>query len=70
MDVVNFKCDPILMESLLGESRFFPAYHMRKANWITVSLDGSISDEKIKMLLNMSRRATKQKIRKGKAGET
>ena len=64
LDVVNFKCDPILIGSLLMEKGFFPAYHMSKANWITVALDDSVSDEKIKMLLDMSYEATETKIRK------
>ena len=66
LDVVNFKCDPILIGSLLGEDGFFPAYHMSKASWITVALDGSVSDEKIKMLLDMSYQATAAKTRRKK----
>lgn len=41
---------------------------MSKANWITVSLDGSVEDEKIKMLLDMSFNATAPKIRKKRNG--
>ena len=54
LDVVNLKCNPLLLGSLLGEKGFFPAYHMSKVNWITVALDGSVSDDKIKMLLDIS----------------
>ena len=64
LDVVNFKCDPILIGSLRGETGFFPAYHMSKDSWITVALDGSVSDDKIKMLLDMSYQATAPKTRK------
>lgn len=64
LDVVNLKCDPILIGSLLGESGFFPAYHMSKGNWITVALDGSVPDEKIKVLLDMSYDATAQRGKK------
>ena len=63
LEVVNFKCDYILLGSLLRENGFFPAYHMSKTSWITVALDGSVSDDKIKMLLNMSFDATAPKIR-------
>ena len=66
LDVVNFKCDPILIGSLLGEDGFFPAYHMSKASWITAALDGSVSEEKIKMLLDMSYQATAPKMRRKK----
>lgn len=64
LDVVNLKCDPVLIGSLRNEPGFFPAYHMSKDSWITVSLDGSVPDEKIKMLLDMSFAATAVKMRK------
>ena len=64
MYVVNWKCDPILIGSLRKENGFFPAYHMNKASWITVALDGSVPDEQIKMLLDMSYNATTAKIKK------
>ena len=66
LDVVNFKCAPLLIGSLREESGFFPAYHMNKDSWITVALDGSVSDDKIKMLLDMSYQATAPKIRRKK----
>ncbi|MDY5006855.1 MmcQ/YjbR family DNA-binding protein [Candidatus Allofournierella merdipullorum] len=63
LDVVNFKCDALLIGSLRCEAGFFPAYHMNKDRWITVALDGSAPDEKIKMLLNESYEATASKPR-------
>lgn len=39
---------------------------MSKTNWITVALDGSVSDDKIKMLLDMSFDLTSPKIPKNK----
>ena len=66
MEVVNFKCDPILIGSLRKEPGFFPAYHMCKDSWITVALDGSVTDDKIKILLDMSYQATAPKVRKRK----
>lgn len=64
IDVVNLKCDPILVGSLRGDAGIFPAYHMSKANWITVALDGSVPDEKLKMLLDLSYDLTAAKPRK------
>lgn len=64
LDVVNFKCDPILIGSLREEPGFFPAYHMSKTSWITAALDGTVSEDKIKMLLDMSYELTAQKVRK------
>ena len=63
LDVANFKCSPLLIGSLLGERGFFPAYHMNKENWITVALDGSVSDEQIKALLDWSYDATAPTVR-------
>ena len=64
IDVVNLKCDPILVGSLRGDAGIFPAYHMSKANWITVALDGSVPDEKLKVLLDLSYELTATKPRK------
>ena len=64
LDVVNLKCDPILIGSLRKEPGVFPAYHMSKANWVSVALDGSVPDEKIKLLLDMSYDATAPKIKR------
>lgn len=54
LDIVNLKCDPILIGSLLLEPGFFPAYHMNRENWISVALDRSVPEEKLKMLIAMS----------------
>ena len=54
LDIVNFKCDPAVIGSLRMENGFFPAYHMNKDSWITVALDGTVDDEKIKFLADMS----------------
>lgn len=66
LDVVNLKCDPLLISSLREEPGFFPAYHMSKTNWITAALDGTASDETIQALLDMSYRATAPKACKAK----
>ena len=54
LEVVNLKCDAILLGSLQGKKGIFPGYHMNKANWITVALDGSVDEETIKMLVDLS----------------
>ena len=54
VDIVNLKCDPLLVGSLRSEPGVFPAYHMNKDKWISVALDGRADDEQIKMLLDMS----------------
>lgn len=64
LDIVNFKCDPILIASLRGEPGIFPAYHMNKASWITAALDGSVPVETLELLLDVSYELTKPKIRR------
>lgn len=66
IDVVNLKCDPLLIGSLRMEQGFYPAYHMNKENWITVALDGSAPDDQIKMLVDMSYELTMKKALKKK----
>ena len=73
VDIVNLKCDPILIGSLRAEPGFYPAYHMNKENWITAALDGSVPAETIELLLDVSYELTKPKPRrkaaKGKENE-
>ena len=63
-DIVNIKCDPMLMGSLRGKPGFRPAYHMNKDKWITILLDGSAGREEITALVDMSFRMTETKLRK------
>ena len=69
LDVLNVKCDPIVVGGLLGEPGFFPAYHMSKDKWISIALDGTADDDKIKVLLDMSYNLTKPKVRKRRTDE-
>ena len=57
--VVNLKCDPRLIGSFRLEQGIYPAYHMSKAHWLTVALDGCVEDEKLKFLTEMSYDLTK-----------
>ena len=52
--VLDLKCSPLMIGSLLSEKGFLPAYHMNKNSWITILLDGSVPDEKIIPLLELS----------------
>jgi predicted DNA-binding protein (MmcQ/YjbR family) len=54
VDILNLKCDSLLIGSLCGEPGFYPAYHMNKETWVTAALDGSAEEERIKQLLHMS----------------
>ena len=59
--VVNVKCDSRLIGSFREEKGVFPAYHMSKAHWLTVALDGTVEADKIRFLLDMSYDLTKEK---------
>ena len=54
ISVVNLKCDTRLIGSFRKESGIFPGWHMNKAHWLSVALDGTVDDEKIKFLVDMS----------------
>lgn len=54
IDIIDLKCDPILIGSLLHNEGYLPAYHMSKKNWITVLLDGSVSENELKDLICLS----------------
>lgn len=63
VDVLNVKCEPILIGSLRMQEGFFPAYHMNKDSWISILLEGPVADEEIKNLLDLSYKMTVQKKR-------
>lgn len=64
VDILNIKCDPILIGSLRGKPGFRPAYHMNKDKWITILLDGSADRNDIIPLLAMSYDLTANKAKK------
>lgn len=57
--MTDVKCDPLMKGSFLKSSGVIPAYHMNKANWIGILLDGTASREDIEVLLDMSYELTK-----------
>lgn len=59
VDVLNILCDPMMIGSLRMKEGFFPAYHMNKANWISILLDGTVSAGEIKPLLELSYQLTR-----------
>lgn len=62
VDILNVKCDPILIGSLRFKPGFKPAYHMNKDKWITVLLDGSARRDEIEALVAISYDLTKPKL--------
>lgn len=59
VDVLNVKCDPILIGSLREKPGIFPAYHMNKEHWISILLNESTAKEEVIGLLAMSYDLTK-----------
>ena len=53
-DIMDVKCGPLMVGSLLAQDGFFPAYHMSKSSWISILLDETVPDEQIYPLLELS----------------
>lgn len=66
INVMNIKCDPVMLGALRTKPGFYPAYHMSKAHWITVVLDEIVEQSEIECLIDMSYdlAAPKRKIRR------
>ena len=60
IQVVNLKCDTRLIGSFRDYLSIFPGWHMNKAHWLSVALDGTIEDEKLKFLVDVSYELTKK----------
>ena len=60
ISVVNLKCDTRLIGSFREEPGIFPGWHMNKAHWLSVALDGTVEDEKIRFLVEISYELTKK----------
>ncbi len=63
VSILNVKCDPILMGAMLTNPGMLPGYHMNKTHWLTILLDGTVPEETVVTLLNMSYDLTN--VRKG-----
>ena len=53
ISVVNLKCGTRLIGSFRMEPGTFPGWHMNKAHCLTVALDGTVEDEKIRFWVDM-----------------
>ena len=60
VDVLNVKCDPLLIGSLRTQPGYFPAYHMNKDRWLSIMLDGTVSPDEIKDLVKLSHQLTQK----------
>ncbi len=55
VEVLNVKADAGKIPALLATPGIFPGYHMNRANWISILLDGSVPDDRVMELLEESR---------------
>ena len=54
VDTLDLKCEPALIGALIDKKGFFPAYHMNKEHWITILLDGTVPEQEVFGLIDLS----------------
>lgn len=54
VDIINVKCSPVMLGSLLAGEGAFPAYHMNKSSWVSLLLDGTLNKDTLLFLLDIS----------------
>ena len=64
INIVNLKCDPMMIGSFILEEGIYPAWHRNKTHWLSVALDGRADEERLKFLLDLSFDLTAKKIKK------
>lgn len=64
VEVVNIKLDEAKIPELHKQDGFYPAYHMNKKNWLTITLDDTVSDKVLLELINESHAFTLGKRRR------
>ena len=60
LDIINVKCSTDDMGFLRDIPGILPAYHMSKANWVSIILDGTVPQKNIKLLIKTSFDLTKK----------
>ena len=58
-EVLNVKKDSVVIGGFIKQIGILPAYHMNKASWISILLDGSVPIKDVEFLLNVSFELTK-----------
>lgn len=66
-DIINVKCDQLMVGSFLLMDGYYPAYHMNKKSWLTIILDGTIDMDQIKSMVDMSYAITQSKEKKAES---
>ena len=65
VDILNVKLpDPLLADLLIQQPGYFPGYHIRRGNWVSILLDGSVPFEDICRWLEESYLTTASRAKK------
>ena len=64
VDIMDVKCDPEMTSMIIQTYGFLPGYHMNKQHWITILLDGSVSEAKTLDFLDISYQKLRNSITK------
>jgi predicted DNA-binding protein (MmcQ/YjbR family) len=52
---ISLKCDPLLSGDLRRQyPAVIPGYHLNKEHWNTITLDGSVPDDTVRFLIDLS----------------
>ena len=54
LEVIDIRYQKSELLQLLDGDKYLPAYHMNKANWLTIVLDGRVSTRELKQLVDNS----------------
>ncbi|MCH5185220.1 MAG: MmcQ/YjbR family DNA-binding protein [Oscillospiraceae bacterium] len=65
-EIINVKCDPVMVDSLQKNDGYFPAYHMNKSHWVSIILDGTVPKDEILNFVSISFDITAKKYPKSK----
>lgn len=58
VEVINLKLDPSRIKSLVKKAGFYPAYHMNKNYWISITLNDLVDDDTVFSCIEESFRLT------------
>ena len=61
VEIIDVRCNTNIIQGIVDYKSYFPAYHMNKKNWVTIILDGTVSDGKIMLLVEESNRLSAQR---------
>ena len=54
IEIINLKSDEKTINELIKKDGFYKGYHMNKKNWITITLDNTLTDEEIIKYIDIS----------------